>query len=191
MAPSTDQEQWDESSERRLGRWERWVTGLHGNRFIEWDAEAHNAWLGKWAPPCPAGNPLRLQHADGFRERNLGELELRVPLTHGDHGACQVIVDEHEDEIYIRVLVCYDEDANTEATHPRHYTVCPVRTWLERPLGERAVIDVDTDEELPLYIPDYLDNVPQPNAGYHRVNRRKRNPLAQVTRDTPATASAE
>jgi len=42
-----------------------------------------------------------------------------------------------------------------------------VRVWLKQPLRERAVIDVDSDDELPLYIPQYLDNVRQPDHGYH------------------------
>jgi hypothetical protein len=49
-----------------------------------------------------------------------------------------------------------------------------VRVWLERPLGDRAVIDADTDEELPLYIPMYRNNVLTPDHGYHVVRRRRR-----------------
>jgi hypothetical protein len=49
---------------------------------------------------------------------------------------------------------------------------CPVRVWLEQPLGERAVIDVDSDEELALFTPRYRNNVPQPDHGY-RHRRRK------------------
>jgi hypothetical protein len=45
--------------------------------------------------------------------------------------------------------------------------------WLDRPLRDR-VIDLDSDEELPLYKPKYLDNEVQPDHGYHQVNRRKR-----------------
>ncbi len=55
---------------------------------------------------------------------------------------------------------------------------CPVRVSLDRPLGERAVIDVDHDEELPLYVPKYLNNVVQPDHGYHPANRRRRRPEA-------------
>jgi superfamily II DNA or RNA helicase len=59
---------------------------------------------------------------------------------------------------------------------PHEYVDCPVRVWLDRPLGERAVIDVDDDEELPLYVPEYLNNVVQPDHGYHPANRRRRRP---------------
>jgi hypothetical protein len=44
--------------------------------------------------------------------------------------------------------------------------------WLDGPLGERAVIDFDYDEELPLYRPLYLNNVRQPDHGYQYVERR-------------------
>jgi hypothetical protein len=35
------------------------------------------------------------------------------------------------------------------------------------------VIDVDSDEELPLYVPRYLENVRRPDHGYHPANRRR------------------
>jgi len=85
-------------------------------------------------------------------------------------------LDERDDEVYVRVLVCCcDDDEDDEGTwRDREYTDCPVSVWLKQPLGERAVIDVDSDEELPLYIPNYLDNVRQPDHGYHPANRRRR-----------------
>jgi hypothetical protein len=85
---------------------------------------------------------------------------------------CQVVVEEHDQEVYVRVLVC--RDLERSAPGPRDYIDCPVRAWLDKPLGERAVIDVDSDEELPLFIPSHLDNVPQPDHGYHAANRRRR-----------------
>jgi hypothetical protein len=42
---------------------------------------------------------------------------------------------------------------------PREYIDCPVRVWLERPLGERIVIDADTGQELPLRVPRYIRNI--------------------------------
>jgi hypothetical protein len=132
-------------------------------------------WLAKWAPPCPDGNPQRLRHALGFWERSLGELEIRVALGGNDHGVCELIVEERQSEVYVRVLVCYDPDGHREDGPPetREYMDCPVRTWLKEPLGDRAVIDVDTDEELKLYKPYYLDNIPQPDHGYWPANRRR------------------
>jgi hypothetical protein len=162
--------------ERRLSRWERWTTDETGQPIIEFDAEAHAEWCAKWAPRCPVGNPQRLRRALGFRERSVGELELRVPLN--DHeGACRVIVDERDDEVHVRVAVCYedeeDEDEDDVRPRRREYMDCPVRVWLDRPLGDRAVIDVDDDRELPLYVPEYLNGVIQPDHGYHPANRRR------------------
>jgi hypothetical protein len=82
-------------------------------------------------------------------------------------------VDEREDEVHVRVLVHrQDEHERSRPTSGEYYD-CPVRVWLKRPLGDRAVIDADTDEELLLYIPMYLDNVPRPDHGYHHVARRR------------------
>jgi hypothetical protein len=147
-----------------------------------WDEDAGAAWVEKWAPRCPDGSPQRLRRALGFRERSVGELELRVPLGADDHGACQVIVDERGDEVYVRVLVCYDERDDDAPFRAREYTDCPVRVWLEKPLGQRAVIDVDSDEELPLFTPGWIDNVPQPDHGYRPANRRRRRGRRPVRR---------
>jgi hypothetical protein len=145
---------------------------MQGVSSTEHDYDAHAEWCEKWAPPCPDGNPQRVRRALGFRERNTAELELRVALGGDDLGVCTVVVDERGDEVYVRVLVCYDADQEGRTRH--EYMDCPVRTWLERPLGERAVIDLDSDEELPLFIPAYLENVPQADHGYHPVHRRHR-----------------
>lgn len=163
----------DKSDLRHLGSFERSTTGENGEPIVEWDTEAHARWLEKWAPACPDGNAQRLRHALGFRERNTCELELRVPPGGDDGGVCDVIVDERDDEVYVRVLVCYGED-DQQLSRDREYLDCSVRTWLEQPLGERAVIDVDSGEGLPLYTSLYLNNLIQPNHGYRLVNRRRR-----------------
>jgi hypothetical protein len=167
----------DSPDDRPLGRWERWTVDWDGLPIIEFDSEAHAEWCEKWAPPCPRGNPVRVRRALGFRERSVGELELRVALGGNDNGVCDVIVDERDDEVHVRVLVCYsfaEDDDDEPSQLRREYTDCPVRVWLEKPLGTRAVIDVDSDEELPLFTPAYLNNVPQPDHGYRPANRRRR-----------------
>ena len=77
-------------------------------------------------------------------------------------------VDERPEEVYVRVVVCHSGRAE-EAKARTRTTDCPVRVWLEQPLGERTVIDVDSDEELPLFIPAYMNNVPQADHGYWAV----------------------
>src|ERR1700759_2099982 len=169
VSGTSDDQAWDPSPEGELRPWERWTTDWNGEPIIEFDSEAHAKWLEKWAPECRR----RVRRALGFRERNIGELELRVALGGDDRGVCRVILDERDDEVYVRVLVCGcaadDDDDGTW----REYTDCPVRLWLKQPLGERAVIDVDSDEELPLYIPMYVDNVRRSDHGYHPANRRR------------------
>lgn len=123
---------------------------------------------------CPDGQRQRLCHPLGFWERSVGELELRVLLGPGEDGVCQVIVEERGEEVYVRVLVhCADEN-DAWARRDRGYLDCPVRVELDAPLGERAVIDVDLDEELRLYTPESLDNVRQPDHGYRFAERRRR-----------------
>ncbi len=79
----------------------------------------------------------------------------------------------------MRVVVCYEDHEDEDEVRPRNeYVDWPVRVWLDRPLGDRAVIDVDDDEELPLYVPKYLNSVVQPDHGYHPANRRRRRPEA-------------
>jgi hypothetical protein len=127
---------------------------------------------------CPDGHRQRLSHPLGFRERNVGELELRVLLGPGEDGVCQVIVEERDEEVYVRVLVHGRDEDDVPARRGHDYTDCPVRMWLDEPLGERAVIDVDDDEELPLYVPMHLNGVVQPDHGYRPANRRRRRPEA-------------
>ena len=84
----------DDEAGDALLPWEHWEEH-DGEPVIVWDEEAHAAWCKRWAPRCPDGSPQRLAHPLGFRERSVGELELRVALGTGDHGVCEVIVDEH------------------------------------------------------------------------------------------------
>jgi hypothetical protein len=135
-------------------------------RIVPLDDRPYAGSSAKWAPACPDGRPQRLCHPLGFRERDEGELELRVALAGEDGGVCHVIVDERKDEVYVRVVVCLHEEDGKAPREPARSTDCPVRVWLEQPLGERVVIDVDSDEELPLFHPAYRDNVPQLDHGY-------------------------
>jgi hypothetical protein len=139
-----------------------------------WQPAPDTGWS-EW-PPRPDGIPQRLCHPLGFRERNVAELELRGELGGDDDGVCQVIVDERDDEVYVRVLVHIRDEDDRRNRISRDYLDWPVRVWLDSPLGDRTVIDVDDDEELPLFTPEYLNNVPQPDHGYRRVRRRRRRP---------------
>ena len=78
---------------------ERWTTIEDSASVPAWDDDAHAEWCEKWAPRCPEHNPQHVRRALGFRERNIGELELRVALG-GDLGVCEVVVDERADEVH-------------------------------------------------------------------------------------------
>ena len=145
---------------RRGRRADCWMGSRYARRWVE-----------KW-PPCPDGNRLKLRHALGFRERNIRELELRVLLGGDGWGVCQIIVDEREDEVHVRVLLHRSEERRLRAAD-REYLDSPVRVSLARPLGERAVIDMDSEKELPLYTPMYMNNVLQPDHGYRPAARRR------------------
>jgi hypothetical protein len=148
-APSDDRIKRSEPSE--LARLDRTHADTAVDEIDEFEAPALAAWRAKWAPKCPDGNPQRLRHALAYRERNLCELELRVPLGGDEGGVCQIVVDEREDEVYVRIFVCVHREPDS-AMRPRDYIDCPVRVWLVRPLGERVVIDIDTGQCLPLRI---------------------------------------
>jgi hypothetical protein len=144
-----------------------------GEPTVGWEVDTRGEWAEKW-PACPDGHPLKLRHALGFWERSVRELELRVSLGDDGWGVCQIIVDEREDEVYVRVLLHRSDDCRGLSLTAREYLDWPVRVSLVRPLGERAVIDMDSDNELPLYTPRYLNNVLQPDHGYRPAARRCR-----------------
>jgi hypothetical protein len=117
--------------------------------------DAHAAWIEKWAPKCPLGYPQHLLTLLGFRQKAVDCVQLRVVLGWRD-GICDVIVDEHPDLVYVRVLACHPEDEADDPRDPdrsREAVDCPCRVYLDAPLGERIVIDVDSGEPLPMFIP--------------------------------------
>jgi hypothetical protein len=124
-----------------------------------------------WTARCPDDGQIEVRHPIGFRERSRCELELRVLLGGQDGGVCTVVVEEYADEVRVRVFVHVD-GAEEGEDRDLPYTSCPVRVWLDEPLGERAVIDVDTDEELPLFML-WTDDDGQLRTDYVPVTRRK------------------
>lgn len=74
------------------------------------------------------------------------------------------------------INACWDERQKWDDEVRPAWLACPVRVWLKRPLGDRAAIHIDSDQELLLFTPEYLNNVPQPDHGYRPANRRRRRP---------------
>jgi hypothetical protein len=104
----------------------------------------------------------RLCEILGFRLKGADYLQLRVALRASDNGVCLATLDEHPDHIGVRVLACLttDEERLKRAARDRHETDCPLNAWLDAPLGERVVIDLDTGDELWLYIPRWDPDEP-------------------------------
>ena len=114
-----------------------------------WDEHEHAAWLDTWAPRCPIGNLQRAAHLVGYREREPGRLQLRAVIR-VDEGLCEVIAEEDEESVRVRVLLCYED--TDDPILAREALNWPIHVYLEQPLNGRTVISVDTDEPLPLYV---------------------------------------
>jgi len=52
VSRNTDDQAWDPPAQPKLRRWERWTTDWDGQPIVEFDSEAHEKWLEKWAPKC-------------------------------------------------------------------------------------------------------------------------------------------
>lgn len=119
----------------------------------QWYDEAHANWCETWAPRCPIGNPQRPATLVGYREPAPGMLRLRVMLRAGTEGICDVLAEEDDETVRVRVLVCW-EDAVAHI-HDHDYTDWPVHVDLEQPLGDRTVVEVDDEQVLPRLVPDW------------------------------------
>jgi hypothetical protein len=135
-------------------RYPIWTGGIDAGADVRPEG-ADESWLSKWAPRCPDGHAQRLCEILGFRLKGEDYLQLRVVLTLGDGGVCQAIIDEHEDRVYVRAIACLAQDVPDRGIWDRRSDEvdCPCCVWLDAPLGERIVIDVDTNREVPLCIP--------------------------------------
>jgi hypothetical protein len=128
---------------------------IHEGWPVDGTAEERADWLEKWAPRCPIGNPQRVRRCMGYRERDPGRLQLRVALG-GNEGVCEVVVDETDEIVTVRVFLCYDEDEeDNDRGRDREYINCPVHVYLDKPLDGRTVVDFQSNEELPLYVPNW------------------------------------
>jgi hypothetical protein len=139
------------------------ATNRHDEQWLETDFvdddDARERWLDQWTSPCPDSYPQRVAVCLGYRERDPGRLQLRVALGGCDNGVCDAIVEENEDTVRVRLLVCYDEDRFDESKD-REYMNCPIHVYLNEPLAGRTVIDVETDEPVPLFVPSWGDARP-------------------------------
>jgi hypothetical protein len=133
--------------------------GMSANRRPwddSWDED--QAWVETWMPKCPDRNPQRLCEILGFRLKGPEYLQLRVVLTPADWGVCNAIIEEHPDLVYVRAIACYDDGWPPRQRPGCLYgdTDCPCSVYLDAPLGERIVIDIDSGEPLPMFIPRWV-----------------------------------
>ncbi len=119
----------------------------------EWYDEAHATWCETWEPRCPMGYSQRPATLVGYREREPGWLQLRAVMRAGTEGICDVIAEEDDETVRVRVLLCWEDPC--EHLRDRDYVDCPVHVDLEQPLGDRSVIEVDEEQVLPLFVPDW------------------------------------
>jgi hypothetical protein len=89
----------------------------------------------------------------GYREREPGRLQLRVPIQL-DEDVCDIEVEEDDEQVAVCVLVCGSARDGEELID------CPYHAYLERPLADRRVIDLVSGRQLPLYTPSWLQEEP-------------------------------
>lgn len=117
-------------------------------------------WLATWAPRCPFGYPQAARRCLGYHEREPGRLQVRY-AQRSREGLCPASAEEHDDAVYVRVRACEPPDTDEDDREPDNdtdeYINCPAHVYLERPLGDRRVVGIDTDGdgELPLFVADW------------------------------------
>jgi hypothetical protein len=96
-------------------------------------------------PPPLDPTPRRLAPRSfvAHREREPGRLQLRLVLARDEH-VDDIVVEEEEDCVIAFASVC----GPTTGAHPEQMDG-PVHVYLERPLGQRKVIDALSGRELP------------------------------------------
>jgi hypothetical protein len=85
---------------------------------------------GAAVPDSPSATPGRVPGL--HREREPGRPQLRVVVS-PDEEICDALVEECDDRVYVRVVMCYDE---RKACTDDSFVNCPVHVYLKQPLGE-------------------------------------------------------
>jgi hypothetical protein len=134
-------------------------------RRADWDCDSDGALDGtaESFPSCPLGLPQVARECLGFYERGPARLQLRFGAMDNE-GLCDVVVDEGPDQVAVRIVLCSKEDE-----HLGYDGLAEERAHvgLERPLGGRTVIDLETGEPIPFYVPTYLDGRRTQAPGYY------------------------
>lgn len=67
---------------------------------------------------------------------------------HPEDGICSVVIQESRELVLVRVILCRHED-NWDDDDESELFNSPVRVWLDEPLNDRWIIDVETGLRLP------------------------------------------
>jgi hypothetical protein len=102
---------------------------------------------------CPVGNVQRAVRCLSYREREPDRLQVRVAIRPSLEGVCDASADEDEETVRVRVYLCYPE-GSLEPPDPE-YMNCPVHIYLDKPLGDRKVVDALTGETLTVFVPNW------------------------------------
>lgn len=74
-------------------------------------------------------------------------------MAGADQAACDVVVHEEANQVTVRLILCRgDYELYPYTAEDRAHID------LAEPLGARAVIDYETGEQMPFYVPTYFDN---------------------------------
>jgi hypothetical protein len=114
-------------------------------------------------PPCPLDLPQVGRACLGCYEREPGRLQLRFGARDNE-GVCDVIVEQSSSEVAVRLLLCSKDDE-----HLGYPGLAEERThvYLDRPLGDRKVIDLETGCGVPFFVPTYTNNRLTKAPGYY------------------------
>jgi hypothetical protein len=118
-----------------------------------------------WFPVCPRGLPQRVRRCLGYYERDPGRVQLRFAAL-DDEGLCDVLIDERDSHVVVRVVICRTDDPLERYPEPG---LAEERThaYLQAPLAGRPLIDFETGEPVPFYVPTWLDGHRTKAPGYY------------------------
>jgi hypothetical protein len=132
-----------------------------GPEFASWEPDRPETALGPTVPPCPDGNDQRLVEILGFRLKVADYLQLRVLTRDGDRGICHVTLEQDPGQVRVLAVACLHEaDHESWRRTPSTRMDSPCNLWLDEPLDERTVVDIDSGLPLPLCIPGWDRDAP-------------------------------
>ena len=94
-----------------------------------------------------------------------GRLQLRFPALDTE-DVCDVVLDEQPSRVVVRVVLCYRDDL-VDAQPAQGFAEERTHRDLDRPLADRPVIDFETGEAVPFYVPTWRDGHRTTRPGYY------------------------